>query len=51
MEDELTAATLDGRLTDFQEQIFPMIEVPPNRVDRPSIAFIERVNILRGWRL
>lgn len=51
MEAELVAAGLDGGLADFQARLFPMIEVPPGRVDRPSPAFIEQVNALRGWAL
>jgi len=51
MEGELVAAELDGGLADFQARLFPMIEVPPGLVDRPSPAFIEQVNALRGWAL
>lgn len=51
MEDEIMAANLDRGLADFQARLFPMIEVPPARPDRPSFAFIEQVNALRGWTL
>lgn len=51
VEGELVAAVLGGGLADFQARLFPMIALPPNRADRPSIAFIEQVNTLRGWVL
>lgn len=51
MERELVAAGLDGGLADFRARLFPMIEVPPNRADRPSPAFVDQVNTLRGWAL
>lgn len=51
MEDEIMAANLDRGLADFQARLSPMIEVPPARPDRPSFAFIELVNALRGWTL
>lgn len=51
MERELTAGALDRGLIDFQARLPPMISVPPSRADRPSAAFIEQVNTLRGWTL
>lgn len=51
MEEGLVAVRLDGGLAAFKAQLFPMIEVPPDRADRPSPAFVEQVNTLRGWAL
>ncbi|UMA67272.1 HNH endonuclease (plasmid) [Roseivivax marinus] len=51
MERELVAAGLDGGLVDFQARLFPMIQVPPTRADRPASALIEQVNSMRGWEL
>lgn len=51
MEREFVTAGLDGGLGDFQARLFPMINVPPARPDRPSHAFIEQVNTMRGWFL
>lgn len=51
MERELGAAGLDGGLAAFKAQLFPMIEVPPSRADRPKPNYIKTVNALRGWDL
>lgn len=51
MEHEFQASGLDGGLADFQARLFPIIEVPPDRADRPAAAYIDQVNGLRGWNL
>lgn len=51
MERELEAAGLDAGFADFRTRLYPMIEVPPTRTDRPEPKFIETVNALRGWEL
>jgi len=51
MEKELVAAGLDAGLSDFQARLFPTIEVPPDRADRPAAVYVEQVNALRGWNL
>ncbi|WP_420403885.1 HNH endonuclease [Nisaea sp.] len=50
MERELVRSGLDGGIDDFRNSLFPMIEVPPNRSDRPAEGFIQQVNEMRGWR-
>ena len=49
MESDLVASGHDGGLADFNAKLFPMINVPPNRADRPSSPSIEKVNAMRGW--
>lgn len=51
MERELTTSGIDGGLNDFQRRLFPMLEVPPDRADRPAAFYIDQVNALRGWNL
>lgn len=49
MERDFLRLGLDGGLDDFRARLFPMINVPPNRADRPSGIYISQVNALRGW--
>lgn len=51
MERDLVDAGLDGRLALYRKQLFPMIEVPPDRAERPAPMYIERVNAMRGWKV
>jgi putative restriction endonuclease len=51
MEHDLVAQSLDGGLTGFQDRLFPTIEVPPTRADRPAPVYVEQVNAFRGWKL
>lgn len=51
MERQLISEGLDGGLTDFQKRLFPVIEVPPERANRPARQFVEAVNALRGWSI
>ena len=51
MEHEFVTERLDGKLADFQKQLFPMLEVPPDRTDWPAAVYIEQVNAMRGWNL
>lgn len=51
LERDLVSSGFDRGLESFREQLSPMIEVPPDRVSRPSPRFVEQVNSLRGWCL
>jgi len=51
MEREFVRSGLDGGLDGFRANLFPMIEVPPDRADRPAAMFINQVNTMRGWHL
>ncbi len=47
---ELREAGLDGRLRDFRGNLREVIHIPAERGHRPRSEYVERANILRGWR-
>lgn len=47
---ELRAAGLDGGLDKFRERLREVIQVPAEKASRPRRDFIEKANLLRGWR-
>ncbi len=51
MKQELMEACLDGGLGDFLNRVFPTLEVPPTRADRPAPVYVQKANSLRGWVL
>ena len=46
----LRAAGLDGKLSDFRDDLPEIIRVPAEQAHRPRAEFVERANALRGWR-
>lgn len=47
---ELRGAGLDGGLDKFRERLREVIQVPAEKASRPRQDFIEKANLLRGWR-
>ena len=47
---ELRQAELDGGLDDFRERLRNVLDIPAERAQRPRPEFVERANLLRGWR-
>lgn len=47
---ELRAADLAGGLQRFRDNLREVIQVPAEQASRPNPQFVERANVLRGWR-
>lgn len=45
----LTASDQIGGLDEFRRALRPMIELPPDRRDRPDTHLVKLANALRGW--
>ena len=49
MVEELEATDHAGGLGDFESALRPILDLPPDRKDRPAPHFVEAANALRGW--
>ncbi|WP_157140189.1 HNH endonuclease [Roseibium aggregatum] len=47
----LDAEDRAGGLKDFRDRLRPIINLPPDKKDRPKSLFVARANSLRGWAL
>ena len=47
---ELRAAELAGGLQRFRDNLRKVIRVPAEQISRPKPEFVEKANVLRGWR-
>ena len=49
MVEELKATDHAGGLDDFESTLRPILDLPPDKKDRPAPHFVEAANALRGW--
>ena len=48
---KLKEINLHGGLDKFIKGLRPIIDTPPAITDRPNVAYIQKANQLRGWKL